>query len=149
MITDRTSVLILCTGNSCRSQMAEGFLRYHLLQRGLPGAAKAVRSAGIETHGLNPRAVQAMAERGIDIAHHRSTNLSEYLDQRFDFIITVCDNAAERCPSFPGQGVRLHWPFEDPARAAGSEAEIAGQFARVRDQIEARIVAWLDGPGIG
>ena len=144
MITDQTRILILCTGNSCRSQMAEGLFRFHLLERGVDEAAAGVRSAGIETHGLNPKAVAAMAERGIDISHHQSTNLSEYLTDRFDYIITVCDNAAERCPSFPGGGERLHWPFDDPARAVGSEAEIAAQFALIRDRIEARIVEWLD-----
>ena len=143
MINDETRILVLCTGNSCRSQMAEGFLRHYLYELGFAKAAAAVCSAGLEPHGLNPTAVAVMAELGVDISHHRSTDLKEYLGDRFDYIITVCDRAAARCPSFPGSGIRLHWPFEDPAGATGAEAETLGVFRRVRDQIAIRTKAWL------
>jgi arsenate reductase (thioredoxin) len=143
MLTDDTKILILCTGNSCRSQMAEGFIRQFLVERELHKAAKAVCSAGIETHGLNQRAVKVMAELGVDISAHLSTNLKEYLGDRFDYIITVCDNAARNCPIFPGGGERLHWPFEDPAAAEGSEDEILDEFRRVRDQIKKETGDWL------
>lgn len=143
MLTNDTRILILCTGNSCRSQMAEGFVRQFLIERELHKAAAAVRSAGIETHGLNPRAVTVMAEAGVDISGHKSTNLREYINDRFDYIITVCDNAARNCPIFPGEGEKLHWPFEDPAAATGSEEVILAEFRRVRDQIKKRFGDWL------
>jgi len=125
-------VLVLCTGNSCRSQMAEGFLRQYLDE------SDTVFSAGLEAHGLNPRAVTAMKEIGIDISGHESSPLTKYLDKEFDYVITVCDNAARNCPSFPGQAVRLHWPFDDPASANGSDSEILAAFRRVRDEIWAK-----------
>jgi len=143
MLNDDTRILILCTGNSCRSQMAEGFARQFLIERELHNAAAAVRSAGVETHGLNPKAVKVMAEVGVDISGHKSTNLREYLNDRFDFVITVCDNAARNCPVFPGKGERLHWPFQDPASATGSEEEILGEFRKVRDQIKQQVGNWL------
>ncbi len=143
MIDNSTRILALCTGNSCRSQMAEGFLRKHLLIVGFPEAAAAVRSAGLETHGLNPLAVKVMAELGVDIASHRSESLELYLGDRFELVITVCGHAAEHCPRFPGPAERLHWPFDDPAKATGTEAEILSEFRRVRDQIEEQVVVWL------
>ena len=141
MISNGTRILVLCTGNSCRSQMAEGFFRRRLEEAGFREAT--VRSAGLEPHGLNPRAVIVMKEAGIDISGQRSTSLEEYLSDEFDFVITVCDNAAEHCPVFPGKGERLHWPFEDPAGATGSESEILDKFREVRDLIDARIKNWV------
>ena len=131
------NVLVLCTGNSCRSQMAEGFFRKAF------GESDRVVSAGIEAHGLNPRAVKVMLEAGIDISSHASDILTRYLSDSFDYVITVCDNAAENCPIFPGGGKRLHWPFDDPAKATGSEEEILGEFRRVRDEIRDKIQDWL------
>jgi len=113
--------------------MAEGFLRQSLKQ------SDEVVSAGLEAHGLNPRAVIVMNEVSIDISSQKSSLLTEYLDQEFDFVITVCDNAAKNCPIFPGRATRLHWPFDDPAKAIGSEAEIMAVFRRVRDQISQKI----------
>ena len=144
MISNDTRILILCTGNSCRSQIAEGFFRQILTERSLPKAAKSVRSAGTEQHGLNPKAVQTMIEVGVDISGHTSDNVRQYLNDHFDFVITVCDAAAEACPIFPGDVSRLHWPFDDPAKATGSEDEIMAEFHRVRDEIKAKITAWLD-----
>ncbi len=137
MINDTTRILVLCTGNSCRSQMAEGLFRTELAGRGLAKAAAAVRSAGIEPHGVNPIAVSVMAEIGIDISSHTSKDLRQFLGDTFDYIITVCDNAAERCPVFPGGGERLHWPFPDPA---GGTVE---QFRSVRDAIRQKVAAWV------
>ncbi len=111
-------ILVLCTGNSCRSQIAEGFFRQ------LGGDRIEVYSAGLEPKGVNPRAVQVMSEVGVDISRQSSDHVSKYLGQSFDYVITVCDNAAANCPSFPGEGARLHWPFKDPAEATGSEDQI-------------------------
>ena len=123
-------ILVLCTGNSCRSQLAEGYLRHFAKARAL------VYSAGIEAHGVNPRAVAIMQEDGIDIAHHTSNRVQEYLPIRFDYVITVCDHAKERCPVFPSEAYRLHCSFPDPAQAVGTEAEIMESFRAVRDQIK-------------
>jgi arsenate reductase len=144
LITDHTKILVLCTGNSCRSQMAEGFFRHYLNQRELNRAAASVRSAGLETHGLNPRAVRVMGEIGIDISGHASNDLQEYLGDSFDYVITVCDNAAKNCPVFPGPARKLHWPFDDPAGATGNDDEILDEFRRVRDQIRRQVESWLD-----
>lgn len=130
-------VLILCTANSARSQMAEGLLRT------LAGDRIDVFSAGAKPASVNPLAVQAMRERGIDIGQQRSKHLSEFLDQPFDEVITVCDNAAESCPVFPGPARRIHWSFPDPAAAEGSEAERLQMFRQVRDAIEARLREWV------
>lgn len=124
------NVLILCTGNSCRSQIAEGYLRH------FAGADVNVYSAGIETHGVNPRAIATMKEDSIDISGHTSNNANEYISIPFDFIITVCDNAKESCPYFPSAGKRFHNSFPDPAKAQGTEDEIREQFAAVRDMIK-------------
>ena len=122
-------VLVLCTGNSCRSQIAEGYLRH------FAGDRAEIFSAGIETHGVNPRAVAIMREDGIDISQHTSNNVDEYQGIDFDFVITVCDNANERCPIFPGGVRKFHYNFPDPAKATGSEEEIHQQFETVRDMI--------------
>lgn len=124
------NVLVLCTGNSCRSQLAEGYLRLFAKSK-----AK-VYSAGIETHGVNPRAIKTMEEDGIDISNHTSNNVNEYVNIDFDFIITVCDNANENCPYFPSTAKRFHHNFSDPAKAVGAEEEIAQQFRAVRETIK-------------
>lgn len=124
------SILVLCTGNSCRSQMAEGWLK-HFSKGKLE-----VYSAGIETHGVNPRAAQVMQEAGISIADHSSDIMDKYLDINFDIILTVCDNAKDNCPVFPGEGKRIHHSFPDPAGAVGNEEEILKEFRRVRDLIK-------------
>jgi arsenate reductase (thioredoxin) len=123
-------VLVLCTGNSCRSQIAEGYLKHFT-----NGKAE-IYSAGIETHGVNPRAIATMKEDGIDISKHTSNNVDEYKDIAFDFVITVCDNANERCPVFPSSAKKFHYNFPDPAKAKGSEEEIMSQFRSVRAQIK-------------
>ncbi len=130
-------VLILCTGNSARSQMAEGLLRERA------GDKMDVFSAGTHPSVVNPLAIQAMQERGIDISHHRSKSVNEFLNSPFDFVITVCDNAAERCPIFPGPAKRIHWSFPDPAAAQGSEEQRLQVFRNVRDSIETQLREWL------
>ncbi len=137
----KTRVLFLCTGNSCRSQMAEGWLRH------LAGERFAVSSAGTRPSGLNATAVQVMGERGIDISGQRSKSVDEFSNQSFDYVITVCDNAKESCPIFDGGGRRLHWSFADPATARGSEEERLAVFRRVRDEIEHRIRNFLKEAG--
>ena len=124
-------ILVLCTGNSCRSQMAEGYLKK------FAGSDAEVYSAGVETHGLNPRAVQVMNEDGVDISQHTSNNISEYRDINFDYVITVCDSAKERCPVFPSTAKQFHYDFPDPAKAKGTEEEILSEFRKVREQIKA------------
>lgn len=123
-------ILVLCTGNSCRSQIAEGYLRYFA-----NGKAE-VYSAGVETHGVNPRAIATMKEDGIDISGHTSNNMEEYREMDFDFVITVCDNARERCPYFPSSAQKFHYNFPDPAKATGTEEEIMAQFRAVRAMIK-------------
>lgn len=133
-------VLILCTGNSARSQMAEGWLRR------LAGDRYEVHSAGTHPSVVNPLAIAVMRERGIDIsaaAGYRSKSLDEYREQPFDYVITVCDQAAEACPIFPGPAQRIHWSFPDPAAVQGSEAERQRAFSDVRDAIEARLREWV------
>lgn len=124
-------VLVLCTGNSCRSQIAEGYLRHFAKDKA------AIWSAGVETHGVNPKAIMIMAEDGIDISGHSSNNITEYAQIPFDFVITVCDNAKERCPFFPGSAQKFHYNFPDPAKATGTEQEIMDQFRQVREMIKA------------
>jgi arsenate reductase len=130
-------ILVLCTGNSCRSQIAEGFLRH------FAGDKAAIYSAGVETHGVNPRAVQTMMEAGIDISQHTSNHVDEYADIEFDAILTVCDNAKERCPVFPSQAQQFHVNFRDPAKAQGTEEEISEAFRSVRDEIEQYCAAFV------
>ncbi len=125
------NILVLCTGNSCRSQIAEGYLRH------FAGDKANVYSAGIETHGVNPKAIQVMAEDGIDIANHTSNNVDEYADIPFDYVITVCDNAKENCPWFPTNAQRFHSNFPDPAKATGTAEQVMDEFRKVRDEIKA------------
>jgi len=124
------NILVLCTGNSCRSQLAEGYLRH------FAGDRAVIYSAGIETHGVNPKAIQVMAEDGIDISHHSSNNVDEYLSIPFDYVITVCDNASENCPYFPGTVKRFHHNFPDPAKATGTDEQVMDEFRRVREMIK-------------
>ena len=124
-------ILVLCTGNSCRSQIAEGYLRY------FAGKKTDVYSAGVETHGVNPKAIATMKEDGINISNHTSNNIDEYRNIDFDFVITVCDNAKERCPFFPTKAKKFHYNFPDPAKATGTDEEIAEEFRKVRQQIKA------------
>ena len=123
-------VLVLCTGNSCRSQIAEGYLRY------FAGQKAEIFSAGVETHGVNPKAIATMKDDGIDISNHTSNNIDEYRNIDFDFVITVCDNAKERCPFFPTKAQKFHYNFPDPAKATGTDEEIAEEFRKVRQQIK-------------
>jgi arsenate reductase len=123
-------VLVLCTGNSCRSQIAEAYLRY------FAGEKAEIYSAGVETHGVNPRAISTMIEDGIDISQHTSNNIDEYFNIDFDVVITVCDNAKERCPFFPTKAIKFHQNFPDPAKATGTEEEILEQFREVRQMIK-------------
>lgn len=123
-------ILVLCTGNSCRSQIAEGYLRH------FSGDRAVIYSAGIETHGVNPRAIETMHEEGIDISAHTSNNIDEYKNVDFDFVITVCDNAKEHCPFFPSNARKFHHNFPDPAKATGTEDQVKEQFRIVRDQIK-------------
>jgi arsenate reductase len=130
-MNNKKKILVLCTGNSCRSQIAEGYLRHY------SGSKAEIYSAGVETHGVNPKAVAIMLEDNIDISRHTSNNIAEYAAIDFDFVITVCDNAKERCPFFPSKAKKFHYNFPDPAKATGTEAEIAEQFRNVRNQISA------------
>ena len=133
----RRRLLFLCTHNSARSQMAEGFLR------ALGGDRFEAASAGTEKTSVNPLAIEVMAERGIDISAHTSKVLDGLLGQPWDYLVTVCDDANERCPFVPGIGARLHWSFPDPSRATGSRDDRLAAFRRVRDAIEARLADWL------
>jgi arsenate reductase (thioredoxin) len=138
-MASKKRVLILCTGNSARSQMAEGLLRDE------GGDCFEVFSAGTKPSTVRPEAISVMKEIGIDISGHRSKSVDEFIGQPLDFVITVCDNAKESCPVFPGATKRLHWPFEDPAAKQGTEAERLADFRRIRDQVHARIMVFLDG----
>ena len=132
-------VLFLCTGNSARSQMAEAFLRKQA------GDRFAVYSAGLEPQEINPYTLRVMQESGVDMSGQRAKSLNEYIDKlHFGYLITVCSNAEEKCPSFPGMGMRLHWPFEDPAAFEGTDEARLEKFRQVRDQIEAKVSAWLE-----
>lgn len=124
------NILVLCTGNSCRSQIAEGYLRHFATGRAN------IYSAGIETHGVNPKAIETMRADGIDISNHTSNNVDEYLNIDFDYVITVCDNANERCPVFPSKAKKFHYNFPDPAKFTGTDEEVRIEFARVRDMVK-------------
>ena len=138
---DKIRVLFLCTGNSARSQMAEAFLRR------LGGDRYEAFSAGLEPKEIHPLTRQVMAEIGYDLEGHRAKSLTEYLGKaHFGYLVTVCDRAEQKCPIFPGMGQRLHWSFDDPAAAEGSEEERLAVFRRVRDEIQTRIAAWLQEP---
>ncbi|WP_035658654.1 arsenate reductase ArsC [Flavobacterium seoulense] len=126
----KKKILILCTGNSCRSQIAEGYMRYFTNNKA------EVYSAGVETHGVNPKAIATMLEDGIDISNHTSNNIDEYTHIDFDYVITVCDNAKERCPFFPTNAEKFHYNFPDPAKATGTETEIDEEFRKVRQLIK-------------
>jgi arsenate reductase (thioredoxin) len=134
---ERARVLFLCTHNSARSQMAEGILRH------LGGERFEVHSAGTGATHVRPLAIRAMDEIGIDISGQESKTLERYLEESFDYVITVCDDANEACPFFPGAANRLHWSFEDPSRARGSEEEQLAVFRSVRDRIKDRVQAEL------
>ena len=135
--TRRERVLVLCTHNSARSQMAEGFIRALAQDR------FEVESAGTEATRVHPLAVRAMDEVGIDLRGHTSKTLERFLRDKWDYVITVCDGASERCPLFPGAAARLHWSFDDPSAAAGTEEERLAAFRRVRDAIRGRLGRWL------
>jgi len=128
-----THILFLCTGNSCRSQMAEGWARQ------LGGEVFAVESAGIEAHGKNPRAIAVMAEVGLDISGQESTIVNDEMLQRADVVVTVCGHADEICPALPNGVRKLHWPLPDPAKATGTEEEIMTAFRATRDEVERRV----------
>ncbi len=135
---NKLRVLILCTGNSARSQMAEGLLRH------LGGTRYEVFSAGTKPAGVNPLAIEAMREVGIDISTQRSKSVAEFAGQEFAAVITVCDNAAEECPIFPGAPQRAHWSLTDPAAVSGTEQEKLGAFRKVRDELERRIQSFVN-----
>lgn len=126
----KQKILVLCTGNSCRSQIAEAYLRYFANEKA------EIYSAGVETHGVNPKAITTMLEDGINISNHTSNHIDEYVAIDFDMVITVCDNAKERCPYFPTKAKKFHHNFPDPAKATGSDEEIMNQFRTVREQIK-------------
>ena len=139
--SSRIRVLFLCTGNSCRSQMAEGWARH------IKGGAVEAFSAGVESHGLDPRAVQVMAEVGVDISGQRSKRMNELENLEFDYVVTVCDNGKESCPLFPGNATVIHAGFDDPpslAATASSEEERLGHYRRVRDEIRAFLENFLE-----
>ena len=126
----KKKILVLCTGNSCRSQIAHGYLQQF-------GADKVeVYSAGVETHGVNPKAIATMKADGIDISSHTSNNVLEYQGIEFDFVITVCDHAKERCPYFPSKAIKFHYNFPDPAKAVGTDEQVKIEFDRVRNLIK-------------
>ncbi len=126
-----TNILILCTGNSCRSQIAHGYFEHFT-----DGRKVKVYSAGVETHGVNPKAISIMKADGINISHYTSNLVDEYFEIPFHYVITVCDNAKERCPFFPTKALKVHYNFPDPAKATGSEAEIMESFRSVRELIK-------------
>jgi len=132
------NILYLCTGNSCRSQMAEGWTRT------LGGNKFSVESAGIEAHGKNPRAIEVMREAGVDISGQESTIVSDGMLKKADVVVTVCGHADELCPVLPPGGRKVHWPLTDPAKATGSEPEIMAEFRATRDEVKRRVQSLLD-----
>lgn len=135
---DPVNILFLCTGNSCRSQIAEGWARH------IGGDTVSVQSAGIEAHGKNPRAIAVMREAGIDIAWQASTVVDDRMLRQADIVVTVCGHADEQCPVLPPRITKLHWPLADPAKATGSDEEIMHEFRATRDEIEHRVRELLD-----
>ena len=133
MMTERKRVLILCTGNSARSQMAEGLLRHDA------GDRFEVASAGVDPSSVRPEAIEVMRQIGIDISDHRSKSVDEFTDQQFDYVITVCDNANQNCPVFPGETNRIHWSLDDPASVEGDNDARLAVFRRVRDELRHRL----------
>ncbi len=136
-MNEKKRVLILCTGNSARSQMAEGLLRHD------GGGRFEVESAGTHPSCVRTEAIEAMREIGVDISAHRSKSVDEFEGQEFDCVITVCDNAKENCPVFPSKTERVHWSFDDPAAAEGGDEERLAVFRRVRDEIRGRLREWI------
>ena len=132
-----TKVLFLCTGNSCRSQMAEGFLRQ------MGKGSYAAYSAGTAPKPVHPLAIRVMQEKNIDISSHTSKHVKDFLDKPWDYVVTVCDAAAEVCPVFPGETQKLHWSFEDPAAFQGEEEATLRRFREIRDEIEMALRAWI------
>ena len=130
-------ILFLCTGNSCRSQMAEGFAR-KMLPKNME-----IFSAGLEPKSVHPMAIKVMQEVGIDISHQKSKNISEIPIDKISIVVTLCGDAAERCPIFPGKVERIHWEIEDPAKARGSDKEIVKVFRKVRDSIKSYIISYI------
>lgn len=137
-VMNKPRILVLCTGNSARSQMAEGLLRHSA------GDRYEVYSAGTRPSAVRPEAVAVLRELGIDISHHRSKSVDEFAGQEFAFVITVCDNAKESCPVFPGRTQRIHWSFPDPAAVQGSEDERTAAFRCVRDEIALRVKSFTE-----
>jgi arsenate reductase len=137
-MTERIEVLILCTGNSARSQMAEGLLR------NMAGDATEVASAGVAPTRIRPEAIEAMKEIGIDISNHRSKSIDELITQAFDYVITVCDNANQHCPMFPSACRRIHWSIEDPATVAGDDETRLEAFRRARDELRERLDKFIE-----
>ena len=127
----KTRILFLCTGNSCRSQMAEGWAKH------LKGDVIEAHSAGVEPHGMNARAVAVMREAGVDLSSHRSKHVDELKDVPFDYVVTVCDSATESCPTFPGKTQKIHVGFDDPPKLARTEEDALTHYRRVRDEIKA------------
>lgn len=123
-------ILVLCVGNSCRSQMAEGYLRHFAKDKA------DIFSAGVETHGVNPKAIQVMKEDGIDISGHASNHVDEYQNEKFHYVLTVCENGKDRCPYFPAIEKQFHQNFRDPASATGTPEEVLNEFRKVRDEIK-------------
>jgi len=132
-VNQKKRVIFVCTHNSARSQMAEGLLRH------LAGDRYEVHSAGTQSTRVNPLAIKAMAEKGIDISQHTSDHIDKYMGVEFDYVITVCDNAKESCPYFPTNKTKWHWSFEDPSTATGTEEEKLARFREIREQIEKRL----------
>ena len=142
MTLKKPIIYFICTGNSCRSQMAEGFARR------FAGDKMVVVSGGIEAHGLNPRAVQVMNEAGVDISNHTSDLIDSDLLNQSDYAITLCGDAYDRCPVTPPNVTRLHWGLEDPARATGTEEQVMNKFREVRDAIKERVRSFVEELGI-
>ncbi|HEX9812001.1 MAG TPA: arsenate reductase (thioredoxin) [Burkholderiales bacterium] len=134
----KTRILFLCTGNSCRSQMAEGWARH------LGGDVVVAESAGIEAHGKNLRAIRVMAEAGVDIGAQESTRVTDDMIRRADLVVTVCGHADEHCPLLPPGVQKVHWPLDDPAKASGTEDEIMAKFRTTRDEVRVRVKTLLD-----
>jgi arsenate reductase len=136
-MTNKKKILVLCTGNSCRSQMVHGYL-----EKFTTGKAE-IYSAGVEVHGVNPNAIASMKRDGIDISHHTSNHVMEYQDIAFDLILTVCDHARESCPYLPSDAKRFHHSFPDPAKFIGTELELEKRFDEVRDEIKAFCIGFV------
>ena len=134
---NKKRILFLCTGNSARSQIAEGFLRH------MAGDKFEVYSAGVKPTQVNPLSIKVMAEVGVDMSKHRSKSAMEFIGQKFDYVITVCDNAKQTCPVFPGHYEKLHWSLEDPAEAEGSEEDKLKVFRKIREEIKDNVLVFI------